>query len=40
MKYKKYLVKPDKNIKLQDFDPNDTSEFDGKKKKARKPFSR
>ncbi len=38
MKYKKYLVKPDKNIKLQDFDPNDTSEFDGKKKEGEKAF--
>lgn len=38
MKYKKYLVKPDKNIKLQDFDPNDASEFDGKKKEGEKAF--
>ncbi len=32
MKYKKYLVSPDEKIKLKDFDPNDSSEFDGKKK--------
>ena len=38
MKYKKYLVKPDKNIGLKDFEPNDTSEFDGKKKEGQKAF--
>ena len=38
MKYKKYLVKPDKNIELKDFEPNDTSEFDGKKKEGQKAF--
>jgi PPK2 family polyphosphate:nucleotide phosphotransferase len=38
MKYKKYLVKPGRNIELKDFDPNDTSEFDGKKKEGQKAF--
>ena len=32
MKHKKYLVKPDEKVKLKDFDPNDSSEFDGNKK--------
>ena len=38
MKYKKYLVKPGRNIELKDFDPNDTSEFDDKKKEGQKAF--
>lgn len=32
MKHKKYLVKPGEKVKLEDFDPNDSSEFDGNKK--------
>ena len=32
MKTKKYLVKPGEKVKLKDFDPNDSSEFDGNKK--------
>lgn len=32
MKHKKYLVKPGEKVKLKDFDPNDSSEFDGNKK--------
>ena len=38
MKYKKYLVKPGRNIELKDLDPNDTSEFDDKKKEGQKAF--
>ncbi len=32
MKTKKYLVKPGDKVKISDFDPNDSSEFDGNKK--------
>ena len=32
MKHKKYMVKPGEKVKLKDFDPNDSSEFDGNKK--------
>ena len=32
MKHKKYLVKPGEKVKLKDFDPNDSSEFEGNKK--------
>jgi len=32
MNTSKYLVKPDQKIRIADFDPNDSSEFDGKKK--------
>ena len=32
MKHKKYLVKPGEKIKIKDFDPNDSSEFEGNKK--------
>ena len=38
MKYKKYLVKPGRNIELKEFAPNDTSEFDNKKKEGQKAF--
>lgn len=36
MEYKKYQVKPGEKIELQNFDPNDSSEFDGKKKAGQK----
>lgn len=32
MKHKKYLVQPGEKIKIKDFDPNDSSEFEGNKK--------
>lgn len=32
MNTEKYLVRPDKTIRMSDFDPNDSSEFEGKKK--------
>jgi len=32
MKQNKYLVKPGEKVKMKDFDPNDSSEFDGNKK--------
>lgn len=32
MNTEKYLVRPDKTIRISDFDPNDSSEFEGKKK--------
>ena len=32
MKTKKYIVKPGEKIQLKDFDPNDSSEFEGNKK--------
>ena len=32
MKLNKYLVKPGEKVKMNDFDPNDSSEFDGNKK--------
>lgn len=32
MKTKKYLVKPEKNLSISEYDPNDSSEFDGNKK--------
>ena len=31
-----YQVKPEKEIRLKDYDPNDTSAFDGKKKEGKK----
>ncbi|MDD2521842.1 MAG: polyphosphate kinase 2 family protein [Anaerolineaceae bacterium] len=36
MKTKKYMVKPGEKVKMKDFDPNDASEFDGKKKQGEK----
>jgi len=36
MEYKKYQIKPGEKIELQNFDPNDSSEFDGKKKTGQK----
>ena len=35
----KYLVKPDQKIDLNDYDPNDKSEFDGNKKTGKKALS-
>jgi len=35
MKHKKYLVQPGEKIKIKDFDPNDSSEFEGKKKEGK-----
>ncbi len=32
MNTEKYLVRPDQTIRMYDFDPNDSSEFEGKKK--------
>jgi len=32
----RYRVKPEKEIRLKDFDPNDSSTFDGKKKEGKK----
>lgn len=40
MNYNKYLVSPDENIKIKDYDPNDSSEFEGKKKKVVKPLKK
>lgn len=36
MKTEKYLLKADKSIQISEFDPNNTSEFDGKKKEGQK----
>ncbi len=40
MNYNKYLVSPDEKIKMKDYDPNDSSEFEGKKKEGRKALEK
>ena len=36
----RYQVKPGKSVKLSDWDPNETSAFDGDKKDAIKAFTK